>query len=166
MPIAVYRVDERLLHGQVVVGWGRMLGIGFYAIIDDRIAATQWERDLYESALPKMVEVFFLTVEEAIERLPGLAERGDMGMALTAGTAEMRRLGEAGLLAGSEVNLGGLHAAEGRERLLDYLFASPDELRDIRALGDLAGSVSARDLPGSQRIGLRRLLKTVERARP
>ena len=166
MPIAVYRIDERLLHGQVVVGWGRRLGIGFYAVVDDRIARTAWERDLYGSALPAGVESLFLTVEDAIGQLPELEGRGDVGMALTAGTAEMRRLGEAGLLVGQEVNLGGLHATEGRERLLDYLFASRDELQDIRALGDLAGSVSARDLPGSPRIGLRRLLKTVERARP
>jgi len=166
MPIAVYRIDERLLHGQVVVGWGRRFGIGFYVVVDDRIAETAWERDLYESALPAGVESFFLTVEDAIGQLPELEGRGDIGMALTAGTAEMRRLGEVGLLLGQEVNLGGLHATEGRERLLDYLFASSDELQDIRALGDLAGSVSARYLPGSPRVGLRRLLKTVERARP
>ena len=166
MPIAVYRIDERLLHGQVVVGWGRRFGIGFYVVVDDRIAETAWERDLYESALPAGVESFFLTVEDAIGQLPELEGRGDIGMALTAGTAEMRRLGEVGLLLGQEVNLGGLHATEGRERLLDYLFASCDELQDIRALGDLAGSVSARDLPGSPRVGLRRLLRTVERARP
>jgi PTS system mannose-specific IIB component/fructoselysine and glucoselysine-specific PTS system IIB component len=165
MPITIYRIDERLLHGQVVVGWGRMLGIRFYAVVNDRIAGTEWERGLYESALPAGVESFFLTIEEAIVRLPELEERDDVGMVLTAGTAEMRRLGEAGLLAGREVNLGGLHAAEGRERLLDYLCVSRDELQDMRALGDLAGSVSARDLPGSPRIGLRRLLKTVERAR-
>ena len=166
MPITVYRVDERLLHGQVVVGWGQRLGIGFYVVIDDRIAGTAWERDLYASALPAGVESFFLSVDDAVERLPELEERGDAGMALTAGTAQMRRLAEAGLLAGKEVNLGGLHATEGRERLLDYLFASPEELRDIRALGDVVGSISARDLPGSPRIGLRRLLRSVERARP
>lgn len=162
MPIEVYRIDERLLHGQVVVGWGRRFGIEFYVVVDDRIAGTAWERELYASALPAGVESFFLTVEDAIRQLPELEGRGDVGMALTAGTAEMRRLGEAGLLAGREVNLGGLHATEGRERLLDYLFASPSEMQDIRALGELAGSVSARDLPGSPRIGLRRLLKTVE----
>jgi mannose/fructose/N-acetylgalactosamine-specific phosphotransferase system component IIB len=162
MPIEVYRIDERLLHGQVVVGWGRRFGIEFHVVVDDRIAGTAWERELYASALPAGVESFFLTVEDAIRQLPELEGRGDVGMALTAGTAEMRRLGEAGLLAGREVNLGGLHATEGRERLLDYLFASPSEMQDIRALGELAGSVSARDLPGSLRIGLRRLLKTVE----
>lgn len=166
MPIALYRIDERLLHGQVVVGWGRRLGIGFYAVVDDRIAATEWERDLYASALPDGVESFFLTVERAIGELPELEMRADVGMGLTSGTAEMRRLGEAGLLVGKEVNLGGLHAREGRTRLLDYLSVSPDEFEDIRALGDLAGSVSARDLPGSAPVGLRRLLKTLERARP
>ena len=66
MPIAVYRIDERLLHGQVVVGWGRRFGIGFYVVVDDRIAETAWERDLYESALPAGVESFFLTVEDEL----------------------------------------------------------------------------------------------------
>jgi hypothetical protein len=78
MPITVYRIDERLLHGQVVVGWGRRLGIGFYAVVDDGIAGTAWERDLYGSALPAGVEPFFLTVEDAIGQLPELEDRGDV----------------------------------------------------------------------------------------
>ena len=166
MPIAVYRIDERLLHGQVVVGWGRRLGIDFYVVVDDHVAATGWERDLYASALPADAESFFLSVADATEQLPELDERPGVGMVLTAGTAEMRQLGEAGLLAEKEVNLGGLHATSGRRHLLDYLFVSDGELEDIRVLSELAGSVSARDLPGSQRVGVRRLLKKVERARP
>lgn len=165
MPIALYRIDERLLHGQVVVGWGRNLGLAFYVVVDDEIAGSEWEKSLYASALPEGVESFFFAVDEAIRELPRLQERRDLGMVLTAGTGTMRRLGEAGLLTTADVNLGGLHAAPGRRRLLDHLFLSPEELDDVRALVELAGTVSARELPGSPEVGARRLMRTFERAR-
>lgn len=165
MPIVLHRVDERLLHGQVVVGWGRRLGIGFYVVVDDGIAECEWERELYASALPADSDVYFLTVAETIRRLPEFEARRDAGILLTADTVAMRRLAEAGRLAGHAVNLGGLHSAPGRERLLDYVFLSASETEDVRVIGDLAASVSARDLPGSPEVGLERLLRSVERAR-
>ncbi|UCG74878.1 MAG: PTS sugar transporter subunit IIB [Gemmatimonadota bacterium] len=164
MPIVLYRIDERLLHGQVVVGWGRRLGIRFYVVIDDQIAESTWEQELYGSAVPEGAEAFFLAFAEALDRLAELDARPDLGMALTAGTSTMRRLGEAGLLAEKEVNVGGLHAAPGRERVLDYVFLSRDETEDLRVLAELAGSLSARDLPGSKGVSGRTLLRTRERA--
>ena len=162
MPIVLHRVDERLLHGQVVVGWGRGLGIGFYVVVDDGIAECEWERELYATALPADSDVYFLTVVEAIRRLPELEARRDAGILLTADTVEMRRLAEAGVLAGHAVNLGGLHSAPGRERVLDYVFLSASQTEDVRVIGDLAASVSARDLPGSADVRLARLLRSVE----
>lgn len=32
MPIVLYRVDDRLVHGQVVIGWGRSNDVGFFAL--------------------------------------------------------------------------------------------------------------------------------------
>lgn len=160
MPITVYRVDERLLHGQVIVGWGKRLGLGFYVVVNDDIAESDWEKELYESALPEGTRSFFMTTAEAVDRLAELDARPDPGMVLTSSTRTMRQLAEANVLNGKPVNIGGLHAAPGRERLLDYVFLSRDELDDIRVLSELAGSVTARDLPGSPEIGVSRLLKT------
>ena len=30
MPVELYRIDDRLIHGQVVVGWGQPLNIVMY----------------------------------------------------------------------------------------------------------------------------------------
>ena len=40
MSIVLYRVDDRLIHGQVVVGWGQPLDIGFIVLVDDEVAAS------------------------------------------------------------------------------------------------------------------------------
>ena len=39
MPVELYRIDERLIHGQVVVGWGRPLELRFIVLVDDEVAA-------------------------------------------------------------------------------------------------------------------------------
>ena len=33
MPIVLSRVDDRLVHGQVVIGWGRPLGVEFIVLV-------------------------------------------------------------------------------------------------------------------------------------
>ena len=148
-----------------MVGRGRRPGIGFYAVVDERLAECDRERVVCPSAVTADRDGYLLTVAETIRRLPEFEARRDAGILLTADTVAMRRLAEAGLLAGHAVNLGGLHSAPGRERLLDYVFLSASETEDVRVIGDLCASVSARDLPGSPEVDLERLLRSVERAR-
>ena len=40
MPIALCRVDDRLVHGQVVIGWGRPLAIELIVLVDDTVSAS------------------------------------------------------------------------------------------------------------------------------
>ena len=40
MGVELYRIDDRLIHGQVVVGWGQPMGLGFIALVDDEVAAS------------------------------------------------------------------------------------------------------------------------------
>src|SRR5206468_12115422 len=69
MSIVLYRVDDRLIHGQVVVGWGQPLEAGFIVLVDDEVRASEWEQDLYRMGVPPHIEVVFASVEEARRRL-------------------------------------------------------------------------------------------------
>src|SRR4051812_23393445 len=59
VPLELYRIDDRLIHGQVVVGWGRPLDIRFIVLVDDEVAASEWEQELYRMGVPPEMEVFF-----------------------------------------------------------------------------------------------------------
>jgi mannose/fructose/N-acetylgalactosamine-specific phosphotransferase system component IIB len=52
MPIVLFRVDERLIHGQVVVGWGGPLHADRIVVVDDAIAGSPWEQELYCLGVP------------------------------------------------------------------------------------------------------------------
>src|SRR5260221_5963480 len=57
MSIALYRLDDRLIHGQVVVGWGKPLNVGFIVLVHDAVRANAWEQELYRMGGPPEIEV-------------------------------------------------------------------------------------------------------------
>ena len=120
MAILLCRVDDRLIHGQVVVGWGAQLGVDFIAVVDDELSASDWEQDLYRAGLPDTVSARFASTSDAIDLIPEWVNNAEQGFVLTRDIGTMRRLAESGVLDEIEVNLGGIHAAPGRERVMPY----------------------------------------------
>lgn len=158
MPILLYRVDERLIHGQVVLGWGMRLRPDRYLVVDDDLAASPWEQELYLLGLPGEVDAVFVGVDEGRAHLPDWRADPRPSVLLTRGIAAMRELARGGGLDEARVNLGGLHHAPGKERVLPYLHLGPDDLRLLDELTAEGVEVSAQDLPTSARIPLGDLL--------
>ena len=72
----LHRVDDRLIHGQVIVAWGARLRPARIWVVDDAAAADSWERELMGTIAPG-IEVRVVTVAEAAERYA--AEAADPG---------------------------------------------------------------------------------------
>lgn len=160
MPIVLLRVDERLIHGQVVVGWGNHLHPDRIVVVDDELAGSAWEQELYGLGLPPTLETAFVTVGDAQDALSGWRSDRARTFVLTRDIATMRRLADAGTLRGDEVNIGGIHYAPGRTAVLPYLHLSDAERDELRLLDDTGVHIEARDLPGSRRVDLPHLLRT------
>ena len=112
MTLLLYRIDDRLLHGQVVVGWGQPLDIDFIVLVDDTVATSDWEQELYRMGVPPEMEVYFVTAADAIEAIPGYRADSRRGILLTGDIATMRRIVDGvGIEA---VNFGGFHSGDGR----------------------------------------------------
>ncbi len=158
MSIVLFRVDERLIHGQVVVGWAE-LHPDRIVVVDDEIANSQWEQDLYAMGLPSEVTPSFEGVGEAREHLAHWRADGERVLVLTRDVATMRKLAEGGAMRGEEVNIGGIHYAPGRDAILPYVYLSASEKEAIRDLASEGVRITARDLPGARRFDLKELLQ-------
>lgn len=157
MPIELFRIDDRLIHGQVVVGWGEPLDLAFIVLVDDVVAASEWEQELYRMGVPPEMDVRFESGASALERLASYEADPRPGVLLTADVDTMRRLVE-----GSGhihcVNVGGLHHRAGRSQRLRYVFLAPDEECALRAMAARGVDVSAQDVPASAPVPLDQLL--------
>jgi len=158
MPIILHRVDERLIHGQVVVGWGAQLRPDRYLVVDELLAASQWEQELYTLGVPEEATVEFVTVEEGRIRLPDWRNSDLRSILLTRDLTTMLDLARDGLLDNEKVNLGGLHMRKGREEVLPYLFLDPDDKAILQEMATEGVTISAQDLPGSPKVQLENLL--------
>ena len=159
MSILLYRVDERLIHGQVVVGWGARLNPRRIVVVDDELAASTWEQELYAAGVPMDMEAEFRSVDEAAARLEDWQASAERIILLTRDVATMSRLAARGGLEGREVNIGGIHLAPGRSQVLRYVFLNDEERRQLREMGEAGVDVVARDLPDARAVRLDELVR-------
>jgi PTS system mannose-specific IIB component/fructoselysine and glucoselysine-specific PTS system IIB component len=157
MSVELFRIDDRLIHGQVVVGWGQPLEIQFIALVDDEVAASEWEQELYRMGVPTGVDVYFDTLESAVRRLPDYLADTRRGIVLTGDVKVMRELAErSGRV--EHVNIGGLHHRPGRTEHLRYVFLSPEEEEHLRAIASGGIEVTAQDVLNSTPVALSAVL--------
>ncbi len=159
MSLLLHRIDDRLIHGQVVVGWGQPLELKFIVLVDDDVATSEWEQELYRMGVPPGMDVYFHTVDDMSSRLAQYQSDARAGILLVGSIDTMQRLVAAhdGL---RTVNVGGVHHAEGRAQRLRYVFLTPSEEATLRDMQTRGVEVTAQDLPSTRPMPLNELLAT------
>lgn len=148
MSWALHRVDDRLIHGQVVVAWGQHLRPRRIWVVDDASAASDWERDLLSDAAPG-VEVRVVSAAEAI------VAYGDEAAAEGAAFLLVRDLRTALALVegGAPIpafNLGGLHYASGRAKVNDYVYLDDEDRARCRRILERGVRLEVQDVPATR----------------
>ena len=157
MPIVLCRVDDRLIHGQVVVGWGRPMGIDLIILVDDQVASSDWEQELYRMAVAPGIEVKFVTVAEAAAQLSEWQANGKRGLVLTGDLDTMAALHAASPEVIHRINLGGIHHRPGRRERLPFVYLTDQEMRTLITLEQSGAVITAQDLPTTPAVPLKSL---------
>jgi mannose/fructose/N-acetylgalactosamine-specific phosphotransferase system component IIB len=148
MAVKLARIDDRLIHGQVILGWVPAVKPDRIVVANDRVAGSDWERKFYSSCVPPEVNVSFATVAEAArqisadlyqnEQLIVLLESAQDTLALIGGGVDLK-----------DVNVGGLHYREGSVELLPFVFLVHEERNALRELVKRGVTLSAQDVPSN-----------------
>ncbi len=155
MPIVLCRIDDRLIHGQVVLGWGLPLGIQRIVLVNDEVAASPWEQELYRMGVTPEIELHFATTAAASADLETWRTAPTRTLLLTGDIATMGALHAADGRALRAVNLGGIHHRPGRRQRLPYVYLSDEERAELVALEARGAQVSAQDVPTATAVPLR-----------
>ncbi len=157
MTLSLVRVDDRLVHGQVVVGWVQALGAKRIIVVDDDLAENTWERELYALGVPPGLAVDFGSVAAAPDLVADAIRAAERTIVLVANVETAVRLCR---VAGDvkRLNLGGLHNGHGRTKRLPYVYMTDDEAAKLRALRAAGVEVSAQDVPTARPVPLEDLL--------
>lgn len=143
MALKLVRVDDRLIHGQVVAIWLKALGARRIVIVDDRTARDDFLREILELAAPPGVPVEVHEVESGIERVRALVSDPEPVFVLMRSPVTAVRLREAGIEF-PLLNVGGMGAGPGRKPLYRNISASPEEIAAMRRMEELGTKVELR----------------------
>ena len=105
--VVMHRVDDRLIHGQVIVGWVGLRNANTIWIVDDFVAKNSMMLNIFKFAAPPGIKLIAMTVDEASERLKNLDEGNDRILLIAKVPQTLVRLKEMGYMA-DDVNFGAM----------------------------------------------------------
>jgi mannose/fructose/N-acetylgalactosamine-specific phosphotransferase system component IIB len=146
MAIILLRVDNRLIHGQVIASWVPRLDIEAVLVADDAMARDEFAVELARLAVPREIDLEIVTIAEARSRLDNPAWSEKRVLVLLRDLEACLRVFEGGLES-NEVNLGNLHYAAGKRQLSPAVAVSEREEGIIRLLESRHIVVEIRAVP-------------------
>ncbi|MCD8222732.1 MAG: PTS sugar transporter subunit IIB [Clostridiales bacterium] len=130
------RIDERLLHGQVVMKWIGEVNAKQIVIADDAAAANPVLVNLFTSISPSGVKVYVHTVKDAAELLCSDELKGpDTRVMILAKTplafVQLLDLG----VELKELNVGNMGGGSGRKKIVrGYFYATDEEIAQLKSI--------------------------------
>ena len=128
------RIDDRLIHGQVMTQWIQNASATEVVIVDDAVAKDSFLQMIMKSSMPAKIGWQVLSVKDAIDYLNG-DDNGKRVFVLVKTPGVLVSLADAGVNLGF-VNVGGMGAKVGRTTLYKNISTSSEENKDLRNLID------------------------------
>jgi mannose/fructose/N-acetylgalactosamine-specific phosphotransferase system component IIB len=150
MSVVLARVDDRFIHGQVTVGWSRVLNPDRIILCNDDIAADSWQSRVYASSVPPRMQVLVLSRQETCELLdPADTDDNKLRTIVLVGSpADMLDLKRGGLDL-PEVNIGGMHHQSGKRVLDDQIYVDQFDIDAMRGLLSSGVDLQSQTVPGA-----------------
>jgi N-acetylgalactosamine PTS system EIIB component len=157
--IALVRVDNRLLHGQIFEAWVPRLKISSVLVADDYASQSPLALDAMNLATPPSLTLMVRSVDEVDWR--ALAGAPEPVLVVFRELADLERAVAAGLTSQRAplVNLGNVHFAPGRRAVSPSVFLSSAELDTVRRLAQRGFGLEARAVPAEDPIGVETMVE-------
>lgn len=131
--IVLTRIDDRLIHGQVMTSWLVNTGANKIMVVDDLVAEDEFMKSVLKSCVPQGVQLAVYNTDGAVERLQkGFAE-GDRLIILVKYPKTLYDIINKGIPLDA-INIGGMAVNAGRKKLYKNIAASDEERRQLADL--------------------------------
>lgn len=157
MSIVLTRIDNRLIHGQVLETWIPSTRSNCIAVANDEVAAAPLQRLLIQAAVPSGLKVVIGTVAEVAKSLhQGLFD--DFRVLLLFASSRDALEGYRQGIAFSELNLGNMHAGEGKLKLSCTIALDTEDIVNLQTLEDAGVRIVSRCIPSDRERNWKKLL--------
>lgn len=130
--IVLTRIDDRLIHGQVVTAWAKVTKGNRIIVVDDNVANDDFMSKIIKMAAPASFKIGIHTIEQAAKILKD-ENTNERVIVLVKTPVTVKALMEKGVEI-KELDLGGMGATKGRKQLYRNISISDDEKECFKQL--------------------------------
>jgi len=147
--LGLVRIDDRLIHGQVIAVWCKHRRFDRIVILDDGVAADAFMQEVLSLAAPPGLRVDVFPIQDGIEALN--ADRSNWGttMVLLKTPLAAKQLYDGGLKYRA-LNVGGIGGGPGRRSIFKNIAASKEEIAILKYLMDEGVEITLLTVPGEK----------------
>lgn len=156
--ISLARIDDRLVHGQVVTKWIQGTKSNRVVIVDDAVAKNAFLVDVYQMAAPMGVKVSVKSAEQAGKEWAENQWGTGTVLALFKNPQAVQAACDSGLNI-SSLQVAGMGSATGKKVVFKTVSMSEDDVRSLKALGERGVRVYFQALPEDKPMDLESILK-------
>jgi len=161
MNLVLTRIDNRLIHGQVLEAWVPFVKADCILVANDDIALNPLKKMMMQASVPSRMRVEIGRIDEIVT----LVNSSDLDrcrtLLLFGTTADAVRAYRQGLLF-EKLNLGNLHADKGKARLSCTVFLNPADMDDLELLDQAGVKITARCIPADGERPWRKMIAMVK----
>lgn len=133
MSIKFIRIDDRLIHGQVVTAWIKNYNARNVLIVDDAVANDDFLKGVLKMAAPSGIKLFIRSTENLAETVTKFEASKNNTVVLLKNPETAKKLFDAGVSL-RELNIGGMGANAKRKGLHKNISASEEEIKVFKQL--------------------------------
>jgi len=156
--MVLVRIDDRLIHGQVVENWMKFLKINHVIVVNDFVASDRMQKTLFSMAVPDHAKISILTITQAKEAILNGQFEGDKAMLLLVSPQDVLNLINKGVRI-KEVNVGGMHYSPDKKQILKAISVSKEDIQAFQELDKLGVYLEARMVPNDEKIDILKIIK-------
>ena len=145
------RIDNRLVHGQVVETWLPYSNARTLVVANDQLAEDELRKELLRMAVPTGVGILFFSVQQAADQVTELGLRQATAdiFVLFASCEDAKRAFISGLKF-TFLNVGNIHYSQGKRQVCDHIALGQEDISCLRYLQEQGVKLDFRCLPNTQ----------------
>lgn len=152
--ITLARVDDRLVHGQVMQVWTKGHGTNAAYVIDDATAADEFMKEIYESTQSTGGLAIKVFSSDSIVDEWNKNQFGDDNVALIFKSIAYAKKAVDGGVPIKELNVGGIAIKPGTTKVIESVGLSKDDAELCKALDAAGIKVYFQKIPSSENVSL------------
>lgn len=155
------RIDDRLVHGEVVVLWVSNLGVNTIIIADDEYASNPINAMTANLIKPKNVNLHLKKIVDALDYINDPSHEKEKIFVVCGNAQNALKLVE-GCEGITEVNVGAMRHSPGKQQVNLKVFVDHQDVEDLKKIASLGRVIYQQTKPDQKRVTLQEILDKVK----